>query len=236
VFDAGEDAGLLYIVMQLVDGPDLERVLRRLGPMTPTATAHLALQLGAALDAAHAHGLVHRDVKPANILLASDRSGHAFLTDFGLVKHIDGSEGLSGAGQWLGTVDYLAPEQITGGQVDRRADVYALAAVLFHCLVGTVPFERDDELAKLWAHVNADRPSVTARVRAAPKLIDDVIARGMAKSVGERFATAGELATAAALALGLPAEAVADLGTADPGPRVTGPAESTSPTMASGEA
>jgi serine/threonine-protein kinase len=179
---------------------------------------------------------VHRDVKPANILLASDRSGHAFLTDFGLVKHIDGSEGLSGAGQWLGTVDYLAPEQITGGQVDRRADVYALAAVLFHCLVGTVPFERDDELAKLWAHVNADRPSVTARVRAAPKLIDDVIARGMAKSVGERFATAGELATAAALALGLPAEAVADLGTADPGPRVTGPAESTSPTMASGEA
>jgi CHASE2 domain-containing sensor protein len=235
VFDAGEDAGLLYIVMQLVDGPDLERVLRRLGPMTATATAQLALQLGAALDAAHAHGLVHRDVKPANILLASDRSQHAFLTDFGLVKHIDGSDGLSGAGQWLGTVDYLAPEQITGGQVDRRADVYALAAVLFHCLVGTVPFERDDELARLWAHVNADRPSVTARISAVPQLIDEVIARGMARSVGERVATAGELATAAATALGLPTEAVADLGTAGARTRGTTPAEAASPTMASGD-
>jgi serine/threonine-protein kinase len=221
--------------MQLVDGPDLEHVLRRLGPMTAVATAQLALQLGAALDAAHAQGLVHRDVKPANILLASDRSQHAFLTDFGLVKHIDSSEGLSGAGQWLGTVDYLAPEQITGGQVDRRADVYALAAVLFHCLVGTVPFERDDELAKLWAHVNADRPSVTARISAVPKLIDEVIARGMARSVGERFATAGELATAAAMALGLPTEAAADLGTADARTRTTTPAEAASPTMASGD-
>jgi CHASE2 domain-containing sensor protein len=203
VFNAGEDAGLLYIAMQLVEGPDLSKVLRRIGPLDPVSAIRVVSQLGGALDAAHVAGLVHRDVKPANVLMSAEGAQHVFLTDFGLARQIDGSSALSRGAEWVGTIDYLAPEQITGGHVDGRADVYALTGLLFHCLVGAVPFDRDNDAAKLWAHVHDPRPSAVALRAELPAAIDAVIARGMACDRDARYETAGQLASAAALALGI---------------------------------
>ena len=156
IYQTGEEGGLMFIAMRWVDGTDLAALLAEGGPLHPGRAAHLVAQVAAALDAAHAHGLVHRDVKPANVLLAAE--DHVYLTDFGLSRHAVSEPGIrpvTRAGRWVGTLDYVAPEQIEGRPVDARTDVYALGCVLYELLTGTPPFARETELATLWAHVHA---------------------------------------------------------------------------------
>jgi serine/threonine-protein kinase len=160
-------------------------------------------QLADALDAAHARGLVHRDVKPVNVLLTLDRPEHLYLTDFGVAKSVGAGGGITVEGQWVGTLDYLAPEQIRGEAVDGAVDVYALAGLLHHCLTGEAPFPRDSDAARLWAHVNAPPPAPSRVQAGLPAAIDEVVARGMAKEPGARYAAAAELARASARALGV---------------------------------
>ncbi len=210
VYEAGEDDGLLFIAMRLVEGTDLAELLERVGVLEPVRTVRLIGQLAGALDAAHAHGLVHRDVKPANVLLTRDE--HLYLTDFGVAKHIGAGEGVTQAGQWVGTLDYLAPEQIRGEAVGASADIYALAGVLHHCLTGQVPYPRENDAAKLWAHVNAEPPAPSRLRPGVPEAIDGVIARGMAKDPGTRYQSAAELAYACARALGVATDQVGPLG------------------------
>lgn len=224
VYEAGDDDGLLFISMRLVDGVDLEHLLERGGPLEPARAARLIGQLAAALDAAHAHGLVHRDVKPGNVLLTLDEPEHVYLTDFGVAKHIGGSDGMTTAGAWVGTLDYLAPEQISGDEVGASADVYALACVLYRCLTGEVPFPRDNEAAKLWAQVNASPPAVTASRPELPAAIDAVVARGMAKDPAARFTTATDLARACSMALG-----VAVVGAPESSPPASAPSDGPRP-------
>jgi serine/threonine protein kinase len=209
VYEAGDDDGLLFISMRLVEGVDLGQLLAHQQMLDANRTARLITQLAAALDAAHAHGLVHRDVKPANILLTFDEPEHLYLTDFGVAKHIGAEEGVTTAGQWVGTLDYLAPEQIRGEDVGASADIYALAGVLHRCLTGEVPFPRDNDAAKLWAQVNAAPPAPTRARPDLPSAIDDVVAGGMTKDPSERFATAAELAHACSAALDVVAAATA---------------------------
>jgi CHASE2 domain-containing sensor protein len=203
VYEAGDDDGLLFISMRLVDGIDLAQLLERAGALEPARTARLIWQLAGALDAAHARGLVHRDVKPANVLLTLEEPEHLYLTDFGVAKHVGAGEGVTQTGHWVGTLDYLAPEQIRGEDVGASADIYALAGVLHHCLTGQVPFPRENDAAKLWAQVNAPQPAPSRMRPGLPEAIDGVIARGMAKEPAARFQTAGELARACAQALGV---------------------------------
>jgi CHASE2 domain-containing sensor protein len=203
VYEAGEDDGLLFIAMRLVEGLDLGQLLARLGPLSPERSASVAIQIAGALDAAHARGLVHRDVKPANILVTADQPEHAYLTDFGVARYTGALTRITRADQWVGTLDYLAPEQIRGEELDARADTYALTGVLYHCLTGEVPFKRDSEAAAMWAHVSAAPPSAGRARPELPEELDEVIARGMAKDPADRFASAGEMALAAALALEL---------------------------------
>jgi serine/threonine-protein kinase len=197
--DAGEE---LFLAMRYIDGRDLSVLLRSLGRLHPERACAIVTQVAGALDAAHAQGLVHRDVKPANIMLT--RHGdveHAYLCDFGLAKHASTVSSLTGERAVIGTVDYLAPEQVEGRPVDGRADVYGLGCVLYQCLTGEPPYHRDNELASLLAHVNDPIPAPTDRVEHLPRAFDDVIACALAKERGERFGTAGELAAAAGRAL-----------------------------------
>ncbi len=205
VYEAGEDDGLLYIVMRLVDGIDLAHVLDRGGALEPARAARLVGRLAAALDAAHARGLVHRDVKPANVLLTLDEPEHLYLTDFGVARQVGAGAGLTQAGGWVGTLDYLAPEQIRGEPADAAGDLYALAGLLHHCLTGEVPFPRDSDAARLWAHVNA--PAAGAeRAAAGPPRGDRRRRRARAaKDPRERYRSASELARACAEALRVPA-------------------------------
>src|SRR4051795_13070286 len=152
VYYAGEEGGIAYIAMRYVAGDDIRTLVRRQGPLAPAHAVQIVGQVASALDAAHASGLVHRDVKPANVLLGPD--DHVYLTDFGLTKHALSVGEATRTGQWVGSVDYVAPEQITGERLDARADVYALGGVLWWALTGEVPFPRDRDEAKLWAHVN----------------------------------------------------------------------------------
>jgi CHASE2 domain-containing sensor protein/tRNA A-37 threonylcarbamoyl transferase component Bud32 len=200
VYEAGEDDELLFIAMRMVHGTDLAEVLRRERRLEPRRTALLIGQLAGALDAAHAAGLAHRDVKPANVLLTVESPEHVYLTDFGIAKSIGG---VTAAGGWAGTIDYLAPEQIRGEEIGGGVDVYALAGLLYQCLTGELPFPRDNDAAKLWAHVNAPPPAPSERRETLPTAIDAVVARGMAKAQAERFPTAAELARACAAALGV---------------------------------
>ncbi len=197
VHEAGEADGLLFISMRYVDGTDLRELLARGGPLDPIRAAGIITQVANALDAAHARGLVHRDIKPANVLIAS-RGGveHVYLTDFGLSKQSSSESGLTKTGQWVGTLDYVSPEQIEGRQVGIRTDVYALGCVLFQTLTGAVPFERDSEVSKMWAHVSEPPPAPSRRRPGVPSALDPVVARAMAKDPEHRFASAGELAAA----------------------------------------
>ncbi len=160
-------------------------------------------QLAAALDAAHAHGLVHRDIKPANVLLTRDVPEHVYLSDFGVAKHIGTGADITAAGRWVGTLDYLAPEQIRGESASAAVDVYALAGLLHHCLTGEVPFPRENDAALMWAHINASPLPASGLRPGIPVDVDGVIARGMAKDPAERFGTSIELARALETALGL---------------------------------
>ncbi len=201
VHDAGEDDGIAYIAMRYVDGDDLRTLVRRGGALDPAEAAHLIAQAGAALDAIHRAGFVHRDVKPANLLVDGDR--HVYLTDFGLAKAVLTRTDGTRTGQWVGTLDYVAPEQIRGGRIDARADVYALGGVLHYALTGKVPFVRDGDEAKLWAQLSAPPPVPTSMRRGLRAEFDVAVARAMAKLPDERYPSAGDLGRAArAAALG----------------------------------
>lgn len=202
VYEAGEDNGLLFIAMRLVEGCDLAQLLRLAGPLAPERAVRITVQIAGALDAAHARGLVHRDVKPANVLVTADEPEHSYLTDFGVAKQLGARSQFTQAGQWVGTLDYLAPEQIRGEAVDSSADLYALTGMLYQCVTGETPFPRDSEAATMWAHVNTPPPAPSTRLD-LPEQLDGVIARGMAKAPAERFSCGGELAQAAADALGV---------------------------------
>src|SRR3954454_1050286 len=214
VHAAGEDADQLYVTMRYVDGADLGRVIAERGLLDPALAAEVVAQVGAALDAAHRRGLVHRDVKPANIVLA-DQDGHprASLMDSGLSRAATAGSGFTRTGTVIGSVDYMAPEQFEGGPVDGRVDVYALGCVLFQALTGQVPFPRDTEPAKIWAHMKMDPPALATLVPDAPAGLAAVLRRAMAKQPADRFDTAGELgrAASAAVAAGGPAEAAGGL-------------------------
>ncbi|MFC9129888.1 serine/threonine-protein kinase [Streptomyces sp. NPDC057099] len=191
VFEAGETDGVLYIAMRYVVGSDLRHLLDREGPLSPATTLRIAAQVASALDAAHDHGLVHRDVKPGNILVArgtdSDHPEHAYLTDFGLTKKSLSLTGFTTVGQFVGTLDYVAPEQISGRPVDARCDVYGFGCVVYEILAGHPPFRRDDDMALLWAHQYDEAPPLTeARPDLAPK-VDPVLAKALAKSPDDRY-------------------------------------------------
>ena len=156
VHEAGEENGVAFIAMRFVAGHDLRSLVRRGGALDPAEAAGFLAQAGAALDAIHRAGFVHRDVKPANLLV--DPSGHVYLTDFGLAKAVLTRSGATRTGHWVGTLDYVAPEQIRGGRIDARVDVYALGGVLHYALTGRVPFERHGDEAKLWAQLSAPPP------------------------------------------------------------------------------
>ena len=199
---AGEEDGLLYITMRHVEGTDLRALIDSRGRVNADHAVRVIGDIGGALDAAHASGLIHRDVKPANILLErDDGSGHAYLTDFGLTRHASSAAGLTKTGQWVGTLDYVAPEQIEGRQIDARADVYALGCVLYESLTGEVPFNEDSEVAVMYAHLNEPAPAPRKKVPDLPSEIDDVIDRALAKDPDDRFPSAGDLATAARAAI-----------------------------------
>jgi serine/threonine protein kinase len=207
IYDAGEFEGQLYIAMRYVNGADLKTVLEREGALGLGRTLFILEQAASALDAAHDRALVHRDVKPANILIEQP-SEHVYLTDFGIVKHTAASQGLTRTGLFIGTVDYAAPEQIEGMGVDVRTDVYALGCVLFECLTGRAPFDREGEVAVMHAHLTESPPLVTAVKPDLPKALDQVVARAMAKDPAERYERCEELVAAArAAVLGRPSTA-----------------------------
>ena len=202
IYEAGEADGRLFIAMRFVDGTDLKALMRREAPIAPARAVAIAAQVADALDAAHGKGLVHRDVKPSNVLL--DQQGgreHAYLADFGLTQSV--SDRSPTDGQLMGTVDYAAPEQIRGDQVDGRADVYALGCLLFETLTGTLPFTGVSDVAVVYAHLEEQPPRASERNAALPAALDDVLARAMAKERGDRQPTCGELVEEARAALGL---------------------------------
>lgn len=193
VYEVGEESHRLFIVMRYVEGTDLGRVIAAEGRVTPRRAVQILAQLTSALDAAHAHGLVHRDVKPANVLIARESSAdHVYLTDFGLAKFAV-SGGLTRTGMFVGTIDYAAPEQFEGRRVDARTDVYAAGCVLYNMLTGSVPFPCESEAAIMWAHLSASPPSVRDAVPTLPDEFDAVVARAMAKDPDDRYPSAGDL-------------------------------------------
>jgi serine/threonine-protein kinase len=213
IIESGEWEGRLFIVMPLIDGLDLHAVIASAGPLAPRAAAAIVAQVGAALDAAHARGLLHRDVKPGNVLVEGwPELDHAYLTDFGLSKHVLSQSGLTRTGRWVGTVDYAAPEQLQAGEVDYRVDVYALGCVLFQALTASVPFPKERQLQKMIAHISQPPPLVSALMPGL-EAFDEVVRRAMAKRPEDRYASAGELGAAAVAA----AESVGDVARAGGG-------------------
>ncbi|WP_461027567.1 nSTAND1 domain-containing NTPase, partial [Streptomyces sparsus] len=199
VLESGESDGRLYVAMRLVDGSDLRRVLGA-GPLTPRRAVRVLAQVAGALDAAHEGGIVHRDVKPSNILIGA--SDDAYLTDFGIARPLDAeATRLTRTGSYVGSLDYISPEQLRGHEVTGTADVYALACVLYECLTGKVPFPADDPAAKLAAQLNDPPAAPSVFDPRIPPALDMVVATGMDKDPHRRFAGAGELMSAATAAL-----------------------------------
>jgi hypothetical protein len=189
VYEAGESGDHLFIAMQLVRGHTLKQLIAS-GALAPDRAFHILADVAAALDAAHAAGLVHRDVKPQNVLVAA--GDHAYLADFGLSKAM-GDETLTRSGQFLGSVQYVSPEQVRGEPVSAASDIYSFTAMLFECLTGLLPFPRDGEVGVLWAHLS-DPPPQPSEIRPElPRELDRVIERGMAKRPEDRYASAGEV-------------------------------------------
>ncbi|HET9461374.1 MAG TPA: serine/threonine-protein kinase, partial [Gaiellaceae bacterium] len=201
IYEAGTtDDDLLFIAMRYVEGYDLRERLQR-GHLDVADAIGVIAQVASALDAAHARGLVHRDVKPSNVLLdpgaRPDGSDHVYLADFGLTKLLSEETANAGDGRSLGTIDYVAPEQIAGEDIDGRADVYSLGCVLYECLVGQSPFRSDSELAVVFAHLETDSPLPSAARPELPAALDGVLARALAKEPEQRYSTCRELAQAA---------------------------------------
>jgi YVTN family beta-propeller protein len=201
IHDAGDVAGRLYLAMRLVAGTDLRKLLRAEGALEPSRALAICRQVANALDAAHAKGLVHRDVKPSNILL--DEAEHVYLADFGLTRRLEEKGARAGEGRSVGTPAYLAPEQIEGGRVDGRADVYSLGCVLYECLTGAAPFVHGSRLAMAWAHLEEEPPSARERDSDLPEAIDAALRGAMAKSPDERHRTCAALIEAAEAAFGI---------------------------------
>jgi serine/threonine-protein kinase len=194
VHDFGDIGGVLYIDMRLVEGVSLAGELRANGPLQPQRAASIIAQVAAALDAAHADGLVHRDIKPENVLLNAD--DFAYLVDFG-IAHTGGDPSVTSTGMIVGSSAYMAPERFNGGPVGPPADVYSLSCLLYECLTGRPPFETGDLRQLMSAHMFAPPPRPSIMRRGVSRAFDDVVARGMAKDPGDRYASAGELAKAA---------------------------------------
>jgi serine/threonine protein kinase len=203
VFAAGEHDGLPFVAMRYVPGLDLQRFVQSRGPLDPERAAGVIAQVADGLDAVHAAGLVHRDVKPANVILAQADAGAdepgAYLTDFGLAKAIAATGGLTATGELIGTLDYMSPEQIRADRVDARADVYALGCALFYAVTGEVPFSDRESSAKMWAHLNEPPPS--GRPSSGSGGLDAVVRRAMAKDPAQRYPSAGDLGRAAVAAV-----------------------------------
>ncbi|MGZ4664724.1 MAG: protein kinase domain-containing protein [Frankiaceae bacterium] len=207
VYEAGEDHGLLFIAMRLVGGGNLAARLEQRGRLGPADTVGLLSQVAAALDAAHAAGLVHRDVKPGNILVVPGVAGHhrdhVYLSDFGLTKRVTSLSGVTAQGQFIATMDYAAPEQIGGRPVDARTDVYGLGCVVYQCLTGSVPFVRDNEAALLWAHL-VERPPPLSAYHSGLAPFNHAVARALAKNPEDRFDSCGQFVDALAAAFPAP--------------------------------
>jgi len=216
VYDAGEVDGLLYLAMQYIEGQDLAAILSAEGRLRPYRAVDVGRQVASALDAAHAMGLIHRDVKPANVLIEGRT---AFLTDFGLTKRLEGGTRaqLTRAGDVVGTIHYVAPEQIEGTQVSARSDVYSLACLLYHCLSGQVPFTRETDVAVIYAHLSEEPPRLSAVRPDLPAGLDAVMAKALDKSPDRRFPSCGDMISAARAVL----DASGPLGDTTP-PRSTG--------------
>jgi serine/threonine protein kinase len=235
VFEAGEAGGALFIAMRYVSGGDVRTLCRRLGPLDPARTSSIVGQVASALDAAHAVGLVHRDVKPANMLLGavagSGHPDHVYLSDFGLSKQALATAGLTQTGQFVGTLDYMAPEQIESRPVDGRTDLYALGCAAFEMLAGQPPFQRGEDLGLLFAQLSAAPPLLTARRPDLPPAVDRVLARALAKSPDDRQLSCLDFAASLRTACGLEWGASGQLQSGRPGTatRLAGSARGTGP-------
>ena len=207
VFDAGEANGALYIAMLYASGHDVRTLIKAENALPAARVADIVGQVASALDAAHARGLIHRDVKPANMLIAemagNGRPDHVYLSDFGLSKQSFSSASLTLTGQFLGTLDYMAPEQVEGSPIDGRADLYGLACATYEMFTGEPPFKRDHDFAAIWAQLSAPAPSLLRRRPDLSPAIDQVIGRALAKSPDDRYPTCGEFASALGASCGL---------------------------------
>jgi len=185
LYEAGEDGGAVFIATRWVDGTELGDLVRREHPLRPRRAARIAAQIASALEVAHEQDLIHRDVKPSNVIVTAE--DHAYITDFGLTKRTESLSGFTAGAQMLGTIDYVAPEQIEGGRTGPRGDVYGLACVLYEMLSGYAPFARETAVTrKMWAHLNEPPPSVREQRPDVPEALDAVIRRGMAKDPDHR--------------------------------------------------
>jgi serine/threonine protein kinase len=205
VYEAGQSEYGLFLAMRLIAGPTLKQLILD-GSLDPRRTVRLLAQVAHALDAAHRAGLIHRDIKPQNILIG--KGDHAYLADFGLIKAPDEAR-LTGTGQFIGTIDYVAPEQIQAEPATPASDIYALTGVLYECLTGEVPFPKPSEAATLHAHVMQPPPTISDRRPDLPPALDGVIAQGMAKDPWSRPSLAVELIQAASRALSSSAPGIA---------------------------
>jgi serine/threonine protein kinase len=206
IFQAGESGGLLFIAMRLVSGGDVRGLVRQHGSLKTARAAAIVSPIASALDAAHAASLVHRDVKPANMLLDArpGRPDHVYLSDFGLSKGLLSPPSLTSEGMFVGTPYYVAPEQITGGRVDGRADQYSLACAAFELLSGAPPFRGDNPMAVIHAQAFDQPPSLTSLRPGLPSAVDSVLARALAKAPAERYPTCRDFAESLRAAFGLP--------------------------------
>ena len=199
IYEAGDADGLLYIAMRYLPDGDLNKLLAKEGRLAPAEVVAIGSQVAAALDTAHAVGLVHRDVKPANILIGSrgdaEHPPHVYLSDFGLIKRSSSMSAMTATGRFLGTMNFAAPEQIRGEPLDARSDVYALGCVLYQCLTGSAPFVRDDQAALLWAHLSQAPPRL-ASTHADLAAADPVVAKALAKNPDDRYDSCGQFVTA----------------------------------------
>lgn len=195
LLDSGQSEDVLYLAMAYIDGIDLAALLAEQGALHPGLAATIVEQIAAALDAASEMGLVHRDVKPANVLIETDAGGpHAYLADFGVCRHVNSQSGLTAAGVWVGSLDYAAPEQLNSEAVDARTDVYALGCLLYESLTGVVPFPDARDVEKMIKHLSKQPPRPSARRPELPPAFDAIVAHAMAKAPAQRFPTAGALA------------------------------------------